>query len=198
MAIDTGELTRNLHHSHDFSNKTVLFVGAGRRQLFDPAIKTKKLIAIDKDPEALTQLKQGLSTSFPENPLEVLASNFQDIFLPGDEVYFEFCLHEMEDPYKSLTHAHTLAPDLVVLDHSLESAWAFYAAQDEKVRSSVQAMRDFGIRTRTTFHTNQLFADHAELLAKVAVPGPVAVQRVQRFQGMRNIAIPMNYETVLL
>lgn len=57
MAIDTGELTRNLHHSHDFSNKTVLFVGAGRRQLFDPAIKTKKLIAIDKDPEALTQLK---------------------------------------------------------------------------------------------------------------------------------------------
>jgi hypothetical protein len=198
LAIDTGELTRNLHRSYDFSNKTVLFVGAGSRQLFDPAIKTKKLIAIDKDPEALTQLKQDLATSLPQNPCEVLASNFEDVFLAGDVVYFEFCLHEMEDPYKTLTHARALAPDLVVMDHSPESAWAFYAAEEEKVRCSAQAMQDCGIRRRARFRTNQLFTDHAELLAKIAVQGAVAVQRAQSFQGMRNIAIPMNYEMVLL
>jgi hypothetical protein len=198
LAVDTRELTRNLHHSYDFTDKTVLFVGAGGRQLFDPATKTKKLIAIDKDPEALTQLKQSLSASLPQNPLEVLASNFADVFLPGDVVYFEFCLHEMDDPHKILTHARTLAPDLVVLDHSPESPWAFYAAEEENVRCSGQAMQEFGIRRRATFRANQMFADHAELLAKIAVQGAVAVQRVQSFEGVRNIAIPMNYEIVLL
>ncbi len=198
MAIDTRELTHNLHHLCDFSNKTVLFVGAGGRQLFDPAIKTKKLIAIDKDPEALSQLKQNTSLFLPQNGLEVLASNFEDVSVQGDVVYFEFCLHEMDDPYQALTHAHTLAPDLAVVDHSPESAWVFYGAEDEKVRSSAQAMQNFGIRRRATFRTNQLFKDHAELLAKVAVQGPVAVQRVHSFQGMRNIVIPMNYEIVLV
>ncbi|HWO29175.1 MAG TPA: hypothetical protein VNO32_10300 [Candidatus Acidoferrum sp.] len=198
MVIDTRKLTRNLQQWYDFSNKTVLFVGAGGRQLFDPAIKTKKLIAIDKDLEALAQLKQSLSTPHPQNPLEVLASNFADVILPGEVVYFEFCLHEMDDPYEALTHAHTLAPDVVVLDHSPESPWAFYAAEEEKVRCSAQAMQNYGIRRRATFRTNQLFADHAELFAKVAAQGTVAVQRAQSFQNMRNITIPMNYEIVLL
>jgi hypothetical protein len=38
LAIDFRELTQNLHRSYDFTDMTVLFVGAGRRQLFDPAI----------------------------------------------------------------------------------------------------------------------------------------------------------------
>jgi hypothetical protein len=34
--------------------------------------------------------------------------------LQGDTVYFEFCLHEMDDPEYALIHAKSLAPDIVV------------------------------------------------------------------------------------
>ena len=36
------------------------------------------------------------------------------VILHGDVVYFEFCLHEMDDPAKALIHAKSLAPDIVV------------------------------------------------------------------------------------
>jgi hypothetical protein len=198
LAIDYRELMQNLHRSYDFTNKTVLFVGAGGRQLFDPEIKTKKVIAIDKDAAALAQLKSGLAAPDSQSPLSVLASRFEDVFICGDVVYFEFCLHEIDNPDKALAHARTLAPDIVVFDHSPESEWIFYTAEEHKIRRSVQATRNFGVERRVAFHTKQVFKDYAELLAKVAVQGPVAVQRVKRFRGIRDIVIPMDYEVVFL
>lgn len=198
MAIDFLELTGNLHRTYDFTAKTVLFVGAGGRQLFDLRIKAKKLIAIDQDSGALAQLKEGLSALGPETPVEVVASRFEDVFVFGDVVYFEFCLHEMTDPRKTLTHAQSLAPEIVVFDHSVGSEWVFYAAEEEKVRRSAKAMKEFGIRRRAMFRTNQLFKNHAELLAKIAGQGPVAIERATMFEGLLDIAISMPYELVLL
>jgi hypothetical protein len=37
----------------------------------------------------------------------VVASNFEEVTLCGDVVYFEFCLHEIDDPRKSFSHART-------------------------------------------------------------------------------------------
>jgi len=37
MAMDYGKLTENLGRFYDFTDKVVLFVGAGGRQLLDPA-----------------------------------------------------------------------------------------------------------------------------------------------------------------
>ena len=55
--------------------------------------------------------------------MEVVGSKFEDVALSGDVVYFEFCLHEMADPQKALTHAKNLARDTVVFDHSPDSEW---------------------------------------------------------------------------
>ncbi len=39
-----------------------------------------------------------------------------------------------KDPQKALAYARTLAPKIVVFDHSPGSEWAFYAAEEGKVR----------------------------------------------------------------
>ena len=198
MAVDLQEITANVVRFYDFRGKTVLFVGAGGRQLLDPSAGTRKLIAIDRDAESLTALKANIAANGWQDSMEVVASNFEDVTLLADVVYFEFCLHEMDDPLQSLTHARTLAPDLVVYDHAPGSDWIFYGAEDDKVVACGAAMGRFGVRRRQAFHATQRFQDHAELLARMAGQGDLAIQRMQRFTGATDIAIPMDYEAVLL
>lgn len=198
MATDYRKLTENLCRFYDFAGKTVLYVGAGRRQLLAPALSTKKVVAIDQDVEALKELQENVVAQGLQDSVQVVGSKFEDIELRGDVVYFEFCLHEMIDPHKALTHARRLAPDIVVFDHSPGSEWAYYAVEEDKVSHSAELMELFGIRRREKFFTEQRFANYDEILAKVSVQGPVAVQRAQRFVDATNIVIPMSYELVLL
>lgn len=198
MATDYAQLTRNLLRFYDFTNKVVLFVGAGGKQLLDSSAGAKKLIAIDQDVEALRELASNVAAKGMQDSVEVVGRKFEDVTLSGDVVYFEFCLHEMADPHQALAHARSLAPDIVVYDHSPDSEWIFYGAEEDKVQVSVQAMERFGLRRSERFHAEQRFADYAELLAKVRPQGPTAIGRTQPFSGATNITIPMRYEAHLL
>jgi predicted RNA methylase len=198
LTVDRQKLRDDLHRFYDFTNKAVLFVGAGGGQLFDPAVTTKKLIVIDRDEEAVNELKANMAFLKTQVPVEVMASDFADIASSGDVVYFEFCLHEMNSPYGALKHARSLSPDIVVFDHLPGSVWSFYAAEQFKVRRSMEAMRTFGIRRRETFSVEHRFRNHAELHAKVAEQGPLAWERAQVFLGATDIVIPMSYQLALL
>ena len=80
--------------------------------------------------------------------MQIITSPFEEITRKSDVVYFEFCLHEMKDPRPALTHARSLALETVVFDHSADSEWAFYAAEDNEVQRSSEAVQSFGIRRR--------------------------------------------------
>lgn len=197
MAVDYGILRENLRQFYDFAGKIVLYVGAGGKQLLDPAIKTKKLIAIDQDALLLEELKASVAADDRTN-VEVMAARFEDVSISADVVYFEFCLHEMNDPEDALRRARRLAPDTVVFDHMAGSEWVFFGAEEDKVRRSATAIEQFGFRRREHFLLAQQFRDHTELLAKISAQGALAIERAQRFAGATGITIPMPYELVLL
>ncbi len=198
MAADYAKMSDNLRRFYDFTGKVVLFVGAGGRQLLDPGTPVKKLVAIDKDVNALRELRNNLSAKGLQGSVEVVESDFEHVSYRGDVVYFEFCLHEMDDPEKALSHAKSLAFDTVVYDHSPGSEWAYYVVEEEKISRSHTAMERFGIRRGQKFRDEQRFANHAELLAKVSSQGPVAIERAQPFIHDTGIVIPMSYELILL
>lgn len=198
MATNYAKLSDDLRRFYDFTGKVVLFVGAGGRQLLDPGTPVKKLIAIDKDVDALRELKKDVVAKRRQNSVEIIASNFEEVTCRGEVVYLEFCLHEMEDPEKALAHAKSLAPDIVVYDHSPGSEWAYYVVEEDKISRSYMAMERFGIRRRQRFRDEQRFANYAELLAKVSTQGPVAIERAQPFASNAGIVIPMSYELNLL
>ncbi len=187
MAADYQELASQLTRFYDFTDKTVLYVGAGGRQLLDPAVKCRRVIAIDRASGSLI----GLT-------METVTADFEEVHLSGDVVYLEFCLHEMTDPLRALRHARALAPEIVVFDHSPGSEWAFYCVEEMQVSRSAAAMAEFGIRRRAIVHAEQRFQDCAELLAKLSVQGEVAIKRARRFEGATVIEIPMPCELVLL
>jgi len=198
LAVNYQELSANLCRFYDFTDKVVLYVGAGGRQLLDPSTRTKKLVAIDQDLQSLMKLRQTVVSQGLENSVEIIPSRFEAVQACGDVVYFEFSLHEMDDPEKALAHAATLAPEIVVFDHLPRSEWVFCAAEEDKVSRSTKAMESFGIRHRETFQTEQRFQHYEELLAKISSQGGVASQRAQRFAGVTHIVIPLDYQLALL
>jgi hypothetical protein len=198
MATDYAKLSRDLSRFYDFTGKVVLYIGAGGRQLLAPSVRIRKWIAIDKDAEALHQLKTEAAAKGTQDSVEVIEARFEEVTRPGDVVYFEFCLHEMDDPAAALTHARSLAPDIVVYDHSAGSEWIFFGAEEDNVVRSSAAMERFGIRRREKFFAEQRFGSFDELLAKVAPQGPIAIERAQRFAGATDIVIPMAHELNLL
>ena len=195
MAVDRNQLSRDLSRFYDFTGKTVVYVGAGNGQLLNTA-GIGYLVAIDEDPRRADKLR----TSLTGGPgfVEVIAARFEDVRAHGDVVYFEFCLHEMNDPQHALKHARELAPELIVFDHSAGSEWSFYAAEDEKVSRSADAVKQFGVRRRKQFVAEQRFRNYAELAAKLLSQGSVSAERARRFAGTTNIVIPMKYELALL
>ncbi len=198
MAADYARMSADLCRFYDFSGKVVLFIGAAGRQLLDPSMPVKKLIAIDKDAVALEVLRTDIAAKGLQDSVEVIGGDFEEVTAHGDAVYFEFCLHEMDDPARALRHAKSLASDIVVYDHSAGSEWIFYGAEEDKVARSLAALQHFGIRRRLTFEGEQRFASDDELLAKVALQGPLAVERARHFAGAQDIVIPFPYELNLL
>ena len=198
MAADYELLTKKLGEFYDFADKVVLLVGAGHGQLLDPAIEIRKLIAVDKDRAALEEFEKQIAAEGRQRSVEVIHGEFEKVTSHSDVVYFEFCLHEMADPFFSLKHAKTLAPEAVVFDHSPASEWVFYGAEEDQVRRSSLAMKDFGIRRHSSFVTAQRFGAYSELVSKMSAQGPLAFQRIERFSGATNFVIPMICELALL
>src|SRR5260370_33889974 len=90
-----------------------------------------------------------------KDSVEVLAASFEDVILFGDVVYFEFCLHELDEPRRALIHARTLTPDIDVFDHSPYSDCASYTDEEGKVRRSAEALKRLGPRRFKTTRTDQ-------------------------------------------
>lgn len=198
MAAGYQPLIDHLQRFYDFAGKAVLLVGAGSGRLLSPAVKTNRIIAVDRDAGALARLKTSLHAKGMRARVETVCARFEDLTAPADVVYFEFCLHEMADPEVALSRARTLAPDIVVYDHSAGSEWSFHAAEDEKICRSSAAVERFGIRRRDRVPFEQRFKTHAELLAKLTPQGPAALRRAQPFAGASNIVIPMPCDLLLL
>jgi len=198
MAADYGKMVRELQSFYDFAGKRVLAVGFGGGKLIDLSRTARKLIAIDLDATAIRQLADRIAAENLEERVEVLHADFCETTRRGDVVYFEFSLHEMEDPEKALRHAATLAPEILVFDHLPDSEWVFLAAEEDKVRRSTSALESLPWARRQSYRTDQRFKDYAELLEKLSSQGEMAIARVARFQRRTDIVIPMPYGLTLL
>jgi ubiquinone/menaquinone biosynthesis C-methylase UbiE len=198
LATDIAPIIESLCRFYDFGGKTVISAGAGGGQFVDFARRTRKIVAVDQDSAALELLKTRVESEGLADSYDFVRSDFNDMNGRGDVVLFEFCLHEMPDPFDALRHARTLAPDIVVIDHWPGSEWLYCVVEEDKVQKSTEAMRLFGVRSQAVFQAEQLFKNHAELVAKVSIQGPEAVHRAGKFRGVTDIVIPMAWAATLL
>jgi ubiquinone/menaquinone biosynthesis C-methylase UbiE len=166
MAVDRRAIAKNLRRFYDFRTKTVLLVGAGHGHLIEGSDRPKQVIAVDCDHAALRDAREQLFEDGRSSGTDFVCANFEELFIHCDVVYFEFCLHEIVDPRRALGHARSLAPDIVLIDHSRDSEWAFYAEEEEKSLRSWAALQKFLIRRREGHCAEQRFQNYSELATK--------------------------------
>ncbi len=198
MAADYKQMAQNIRDFYRFSGKQIVAVGAGNGPLTDLVLESKKLIVIDKDPVAIRFWETKVSAEGLQDRVQVIHADFCETSPRADVVYFEVCLHEMNDPRQALQHALTVAPEVLIFDHLPDSEWAFHAAEEDKVRRSTDALAELDCTRHQDFRTEQLFPEYQQLVEKVAPQGKVALERAERYRGMTDIAIPMTYGLTLL
>jgi ubiquinone/menaquinone biosynthesis C-methylase UbiE len=200
MATDYALMVHNLVTFYDSKDKTMVAIGAGGGQCVRYGQPARHIVAIDQDATALDQLREAVAKSNMGDKFEFVHGDILTMALParGDVVLFDFCLHEMTDVALALTRAAVLAPDVVVCDHGRTSEWAYYVAEEAKVDLAWRTLERFTVVRHREFATTQRFGNHTELLGKVRTQGEIAVQRIEKFKGRADIAIPMTYELALV
>jgi hypothetical protein len=198
LVVDREEISANLTLFYDFRGKAVLYVGAGRGQLLGPDSGVSRVVAIDRDGESLRGFRLDSKTKWAGIPIRFIPSEFETVAVHGDVVYLEFCLHQMQDPTKALEHAHSLAPDVVVMDHLPWSKWVYYWAGEDLVRRSTKALESFGIRRRKEFATEQRFDGWEALATRLADEGEESKRRVLELKGAKEMGMRMDYGLFLL
>jgi|WetSurMetagenome_2_1015567.scaffolds.fasta_scaffold08878_4 tRNA A58 N-methylase Trm61 len=198
MATDIKQIIINLLEFYDFSNKTVITVGAGGGQLIEYGRITKEVFAIDYDKESLQKLRDNLIRSGLDDKFTLIHSDFYLSYLKGDVVLFEFCFHEMEDPEAALKHALSMAPHVIILDHCSDSEWAYFGGEEENISKSWKALKLFHTIKVQQFDTFQFFNDYEEIYQKVRLQGENSIRRINDFKNKKNISIPMTYGIALI
>ncbi len=198
MATDRRRTVSEFSAFYDFAGRTVLAVGAGGGQIVEYARPARHVIAVDRDGKALEQLSARLAESGLAGKFTLVASDVFDVCSRADVVLFEFSLHEIAEPGRALSHARTLAPEVVIIDHAPGSLWEWYAAEDAEVEAAWKAVEREVIRRQRSVKAWQRFSDYAELESKLAGQGPASRERIASFRGQSGISIPMPYRLALL
>jgi SAM-dependent methyltransferase len=198
LVVDRSKLSADLADFYEFKGKAVIYVGAGGGQLLGPETGVKRVVAIDSNPESLNAFRSEANSTWAGIPIRFVPRDFETVNLHGDVVYFEFCLHHMEDPRRALEHARALAQDIVVMDHLPGSKWIYYGAEEDRVLHSFKAAEAFGTRRVEKFTIDQRFKDYEELAARLAGEGEVPLRRASELRGKKDIRIRMDYGLILL
>ena len=198
MVVDKSELAANLRAFYDFQGKSAVCIGAGGGLLLEPASGVARVVAIDRDAEALGRFRAEARTKWAGIPVRFVPRKFESVNPKGDVVYFEFCMHMMKDPRKTLEHARSLAPDIVVIEHLPGSRWVYYWAGEEEVLRTTKALESFGIRRRKRFTAEQRFNDWKALAERLSGQGKESRRRVLELKEAREVRMPMDYGLYLL
>jgi len=198
MATDMKALIANLTTFYDLTGKKVIHVGAGGGQLVSYARGVDSVLAVDTDADAIEHLRKAVESEGLDDLFDIVHGDFAEVHECGDVVFFEFCLHEMNEPYKMVSHGLELAPEVLVIDHDRESEWAWQACETEKVEKSWSAIERFNVVRSQNYRTTHEFETHAQLIDKISCIGEPALERAKRFEGSTGITIPMKYRIALV
>jgi predicted RNA methylase len=198
MATNIEAILENMRSFYDFTNRSVIHVGAGGGQLVAYARDARSVLAVDSDEESVEKLKEVVREKGWEELFTVVLADFATVKERADVVLFEFCLHEMDAPDQALDHALGMAPDVVVVDHLPDSQWAWTTCEDEKATRSWAAVGRQSVVREVSHRQPARFEDYAELRAKIEILGEPALARIEPLEGQRDIRLELGYGLALI
>jgi len=198
MSTDVSKIVTNLLAFYNLTGKTIISVGAGGGQFIEYGRNAEKVYAIDNDEAALELLKERLLKAELESKFTLIHSDFYLTSQRADVVIFELSLHELSDTALAIGHALTLASNVIVLDHWINSQWIYFIDEKEKVTRSWAALKAFNFSKFQQYDTFEFFEDYEELLQMVQGQGEIAISRIVEFRDQKQFTIPLSYAIALI
>ncbi len=193
MAADVNLIVKSLKEFYDFTGKDVINVGAGGGQLISYAHNANSVLAVDTNPIAVDLLGKRIAEEGLSEKVTAVTSDFCEIEDKKEVIFFEFCLHEMDNPVKALLHAKKLGKKIIIIDHLPESDWAYYALETEKLERSWKAIKKFFPKREKIIDSLQIFGSYEELEAKLSVLGEESLKRIEKLKKDGEIEIEMAF-----
>lgn len=198
MALDINFITENILSFYDFKRKDVVHVGAGDGQLIAYSRIAREVNAIDVDAQAIKKLERRIAEENLTHKIFAIEGDFMNFKGMADVVFFEFCLHEMDDPLAALKHAKQMYAHVIILDHIPNSKWSWYTLEDEKLAKSWKAISEFKIKKEERYTLNQEYDTYDDLASKLSVLGDKSIERIQELKNCDKISIPMPFSLILI
>jgi predicted RNA methylase len=191
-------IINNLNDFYNLENKRVIHVGAGGGILTGYSKNAKVIVAIDNDPSIEKALASKIEKENLSDKFKIRILDFLDYTEKADITFFEFCLHEMDNPFDAIKHAKEISESILIIDHALNSEWSWYTLETEKLKKSWSAINQFEFKLEKTFEEIQSFDSYDELNKKLSVLGSEALERIKVFEGIEEIKIKMPYVVCLI
>jgi ubiquinone/menaquinone biosynthesis C-methylase UbiE len=196
MIVNPKEMINNIDAFIDFSNKTVMIVGAGGGQLMGYAGTANQIIAVDNNKEAIEQLEKRIRNSELINKYKTIMSDFESVNEKVDILVFEFSLHEMENIQKAIEHAKEIAGRVIIFDHVYDSEWVTIVQENNKIETEDKILNSIAVIRQAHFHAMQAFVQYDDLKKKVECQGEGAIKAIRKYLDKEDITIDMEYKLV--
>lgn len=194
--VDLDYIISNILSFYDFKGKDVVHVGAGGGQLIAYSNIARIVKAIDRDSIAIKLLEQRIKDDGLEHKMFPIEGDFMDFKAMADVVFFEFCLHEMDDAYAAIKHAKEMYGHVIILDHLPDSKWSWYALEEKKLDKSWKAIEKFDTIKKLDFTVTQEYDTYDDLELKLSILGDEAINRISQFEDCKSIRIPMPFALI--
>lgn len=198
MGADINKIINNLNEFYNLTDKKIIHVGIGKGLFTGYSNLAKKVFAYDNNPDIEKDLLSKLQNENTIDRYVIRISDFSDCKDNADLVFFEFCLHEIENPNEALEFAKGISNNILIIDHSKFSKWSYYTLESDKLEKSWSAINNFEYKKHKAFDEYQFFNDFSELKDKLSVLGDECMKRIKEFENESNIKIYMPYEICLI
>jgi predicted RNA methylase len=196
MAVNSIELINNIDSFIDFSNRSVLIIGAGGGQLVGYAANAKQIIAVDNDENSINQLRERVSKTMLKDKYSYIVNDFFNVTCKADILVFEFSLHEIPDIKKAIEHGKELAPQVIVFDHCKESEWLYIVQEEGKIENEDNILEKMNVKKAKQYSTMQSFNEYEDLKKKVEIQGEESIKAIHKYITTKNIEIDMKYKLI--
>ena len=196
--VNIEAIINNLKEFYSLKDKIITHVGIGGGILVGYTKDAREVIATDNNAEILKPLTEKLIHVKLEKKFTIILTDYNKFTVSTDTTFFEFCMHEMENPYDTVLQAKGLSSTVLIADHGINSEWAYYTCETEKIENSWKEIEKFKIIKRERFEEYQIFNSYEEIYNKLSVLGEESIGRIKEFEGKTDFKIRMPYEICLI
>ena len=195
MGSYKDSIINNMYDFYDYSNKSVMIVGAGYGKLNGYANNANRIIAVDKDKEALSMLEKALEKDTMNSKYSLINDEMEKVNLNVDCVVFEFVLHQIDDIERAIDHAMRISKNVIMVNHKSNSEWINLVNEQDNAKRVEKVLQKYSIKRYIDYCSYILMSSYDKMVSQLQ--NGLIIEKndpIKRYENRKDISIEMRYQ----